>query len=216
LAVVHGTAVLGYPWLVGGVILMTKRIALFLLVTMMLVCLVCDQWSEESVPPLIRLHILANSDSQADQQLKYMVRDQVIEEMSIKFKDSQSLGESRQIIRDNLPLLEQTARETLKKLGSSYDVRAAYGVFSFPTRYYGDFTLPAGEYEAVRLIIGNGEGANWWCVLFPPLCFVSGEKQNAGLQMALAKDKSGLGKETQKIYIRPASKLWELWQNFWK
>ncbi|MFZ7102194.1 MAG: stage II sporulation protein R [Peptococcaceae bacterium] len=121
---------------------------------------------------LIRLHVIANSDSDADQALKYKIKDVVVKEVRDEFARSQSIEESRQILLTSLPRMEKAARETLVRLGSKYDVRTQYGRFDFPTKYYGNFSLPAGEYEAVRVVIGAGQGANWWCVLFPPLCFV--------------------------------------------
>src|SRR5690554_1101056 len=124
---------------------------------------------------LIRLHVLANSDSEGDQALKYMVKDAIVKEMANKFSYSESIDESREILLATLPRVENIASNTLKDLGSDYNVNAQYGRFFFPTKYYGNFSLPAGEYEAVRVVIGEGKGANWWCVLFPPLCFVTTE-----------------------------------------
>jgi stage II sporulation protein R len=125
---------------------------------------------------LIRLHVLANSDSEADQALKYKVKDAIVKEMAVKFSSSKSINESRNILLTSLPQVEDIARATLRESGSGYDVKTQYGRFFFPTKYYGSFSLPAGQYEAVRVIIGEGKGANWWCVLFPPLCFVPTEE----------------------------------------
>lgn len=121
---------------------------------------------------LIRFHVRANSDSPEDQELKLKVRDEIIREMNEKFKDSSSLNESRRIIKRNLEQIESIAKTELKNQGSTFDVRVDYGKYNFPTKSYGNFTLPAGEYEAVNVIIGEGKGENWWCVMFPPLCFV--------------------------------------------
>jgi len=125
---------------------------------------------------LIRLHVLANSDSEEDQALKYLVKDAIVREMADKFSASASIDESRKILLANLPEVEDIAENTLHKLGSNYPVKAQYGRFFFPTKYYGSFSLPAGEYEAVKVVIGEGKGANWWCVLFPPLCFAATDK----------------------------------------
>ncbi|MDK2822262.1 MAG: stage sporulation protein [Clostridia bacterium] len=125
---------------------------------------------------LIRLHVLANSDSRDDQALKYKVKDAIVKEIAYKFAKSESIEESRKILINSLPQVEKIAEKTLISLGSNYDAEAQYGRFYFPTKYYGSFSLPAGEYEAVRVVIGEGKGANWWCVLFPPLCFVEIEK----------------------------------------
>ncbi|MGI6225588.1 MAG: stage II sporulation protein R [Peptococcales bacterium] len=125
---------------------------------------------------LIRLHVLANSDDGEDQVLKYIVKDAIVKEMAPKFSSSKNIAESREILLANLSQVEMIARNTLEKQGSTLGVQAQYGRFFFPTKYYGDFSLPAGKYEAVKVIIGEGKGANWWCVLFPPLCFVAADK----------------------------------------
>lgn len=125
---------------------------------------------------LIRLHVLANSDKEEDQALKYIVKDAIVNEMANKFSSSESIDESREILIKSLSQVESIAKTTLEKQGSSYNIKAHYGRFFFPTKYYGNFSLPAGEYEAVKVVIGEGKGANWWCVLFPPLCFVATDK----------------------------------------
>jgi stage II sporulation protein R len=122
---------------------------------------------------LIRLHVIANSDSLEDQALKYQVRDTIVAELSPKLKHSQGIEESRQIVQANLARLEELAEATIANAGYAYKVKAEVGNFDFPTRSYGEIILPAGRYEAVRVVIGSGEGANWWCVLFPPLCFIN-------------------------------------------
>lgn len=120
---------------------------------------------------LIRIHVLANSDSRADQQLKLQVKDEIVRFLQPQLANSHSIEESRQIIQNNLPEIEQTAKQTLTSLHSNYDVTLQYGNFDFPVKYYGSFSLPAGNYEALRVLIGEGQGQNWWCVLFPPMCF---------------------------------------------
>lgn len=120
---------------------------------------------------LVRLHVIANSDSKADQELKLKVRDAIIEYMKEKLADSKDINETRAIINDNLKNIEKVSREVILKNNSDYSVKATMGNYDFPTKVYGDIALPAGEYEALRVVIGDGAGANWWCVLFPPLCF---------------------------------------------
>jgi len=121
---------------------------------------------------LIRLHVLANSDSEEDQSLKRDVRDVVINYMKEQLKDSQSLEQTRAIITKNLSRITEIASEEVKRHGKNYEVKSLLGNYPFPTKSYGDIILPAGQYEALRIVIGKGEGSNWWCVLFPPLCFV--------------------------------------------
>jgi stage II sporulation protein R len=121
---------------------------------------------------VIRLHVLANSDSEEDQALKQDVRDVVINYMKDQLKNSQNLGQTRSIINQNLGRITEIASAEVKRNGKNYKVKCLLGNYPFPTKSYGDVTLPAGQYEALRVVIGKGEGANWWCVLFPPLCFV--------------------------------------------
>lgn len=121
---------------------------------------------------MIRFHVLANSDAPEDQALKLKVRNRVIKEMNPKFEKSKSLDETRKIIKKNIKNIKEIASDEIKKNGGNYPVKITLGDFNFPTKNYGAITLPAGNYEALRIVIGKGEGANWWCVLFPPLCFI--------------------------------------------
>jgi len=121
---------------------------------------------------LIRFHVLANSDSEQDQALKRAVRDAILREVSPQLAVSQSLDESRQIIKKVRPDMEKIGRSVVKAWGKEYAVHTEYGHFRFPTKSYGSLVLPAGDYEALRVVIGEGQGSNWWCVLFPPLCFI--------------------------------------------
>lgn len=121
---------------------------------------------------LIRLHVIANSDSPEDQALKLKVRDQLLLNFGKDFSENQTMEQARETIEANLSELEKVALHEIKRQGYNYPVKAQLGVWPFPTRVYGDEVYPAGEYEALRLVIGEGKGANWWCVMFPPLCFV--------------------------------------------
>ena len=121
----------------------------------------------------VRLRILANSDSDKDQALKRKVRDEVKAQIDGWVADLTSFEEARKVIQSHVPEIEKTVANTLKKEGSkdSFQVKFSKNV-KFPTKVYGNFIYPAGEYEAVLITIGEGEGANWWCVLFPPMCFL--------------------------------------------
>lgn len=129
---------------------------------------------------LIRIHVLASSNSDTDQQLKLKVKDDVIRYLQPALKQSDSLTESRRIILSSLPQIEQTALQTLQQNGCEDTVTLQYGHFDFPVKYYGSFSLPAGNYEALRILIGEGKGRNWWCVLFPPLCFTDSNVSSSG------------------------------------
>lgn len=124
---------------------------------------------------LIRLHIIADSDSEADQSVKLKVRDAVLK--SVGDKLSVSDGDvCREEIINNLDEIEKIANDVLEENGFTYKARAVYGKFSFPEKTYKSMTLPAGDYYGVRIVLGSGEGHNWWCVMYPPLCFQEGEE----------------------------------------
>lgn len=129
---------------------------------------------EEDYTPnnLLRLHVIANSNSLEDQALKRVIRNEIIKESKSLFLDITNISEASNIIKENLDYLTGIAQNKIKSLGKDYDVNIVVGEFDFPTRSYGNLTLAKGRYQAVRVIIGEGSGANWWCVLFPPLCFV--------------------------------------------
>ncbi len=121
---------------------------------------------------VLRLHILANSDSKEDQELKYKVRDNIINYMNSITKNIYSKEDALRIAKENESEFISIAKQTIKDNGFDYDVNINFGNFYFPTKTYGDISLPAGEYDAIRIEIGESQGQNWWCVMFPPLCFV--------------------------------------------
>lgn len=120
---------------------------------------------------VIRFHVVANSDSETDQQLKLQVRDRIGEFLSDKLKNSDSIQESRQIIVENMDEIQECAQETVRLDGADYDVQAFLGYCRFPEKQYGSVSLPAGRYEALEVVLGEGIGHNWWCVMYPNLCF---------------------------------------------
>lgn len=125
---------------------------------------------------VVRLHILANSDSEADQTLKLQVRDAILGRAEELLSDTSDRNAAQAALEEALPELEALAAEEIAARGYDYSVKAELTQDSFPTREYDDFTLPAGEYLALRLTIGSGEGHNWWCVVFPPLCAAASEE----------------------------------------
>ncbi len=131
-----------------------------------------DIMAQQLSSKLIRLHVIANSDSLEDQILKLQVRDVIITTLDREFEGIDDINMSREFIKNNFKYIEEIARQEIQKSGKNHSVTAMFGKFPFPVKTYGYVTLPAGEYEALRVIIGSGQGANWWCVLFPPLCFV--------------------------------------------
>ena len=121
---------------------------------------------------IFRLHILANSDSEEDQALKLLVRDNVLFYMKEISKDASSKEDIMQIMDEHLDDFRDIAKDTIVDAGYDYDVSLSIGKFDFPTKFYGDISLPNGIYDALRIEIGKAEGQNWWCVMFPTLCFV--------------------------------------------
>lgn len=122
---------------------------------------------------VFRLHIIANSDSERDQNLKYIVRDKIIQHLNSIIDVKNATKENViEIITQNLDVFKDIAQKTIYENGYNYDVTVQIGNFYFPTKYYGDISLPSGYYDAIRIEIGNSAGQNWWCVMFPPLCFI--------------------------------------------
>ncbi|MGI5848454.1 MAG: stage II sporulation protein R [Christensenellales bacterium] len=117
-----------------------------------------------------RLHIIANSDSATDQQVKLDVRDAVLKVTKDSIKQCQSALDAKEYISNNLGIILETANETLVENDLSYRAMATVGIYHFPERSYQDVCYPEGEYQALRIILGDGKGENWWCVMFPPLC----------------------------------------------
>lgn len=119
---------------------------------------------------VLRLHVIANSDSYEDQLLKLKVRDNVLEKGKSIFGISDNKNDAKKALEINQKLIESAAEEEIRKNGYDYPVKVEIGKSRFPTKTYGNITLPAGEYDALRVIIGEGSGKNWWCVMFPPMC----------------------------------------------
>ncbi len=120
---------------------------------------------------VFRLHVIANSDSEIDQNLKYTVRDSLLEYMNELCANCTSKEEAITIASQNLENFKKIALNTIKSEGFNYSVNVQIGNFEFPTKHYGDISLPAGYYDALKVEIGKAQGQNWWCVMFPPLCF---------------------------------------------
>ena len=120
---------------------------------------------------IIRLHVVANSDSLSDQEIKLRVRDAVLREMKPVFKDLTDTDKAKVVITDNLGFIKTTVQKELESLGKNFPVEVELEKCEFPNVKYGELIFPQGEYQALNIKIGKGEGKNWWCVMFPPLCF---------------------------------------------
>ena len=160
-------------------IISNSKFKRFILVSALLILYVCisavsytHAVTTDIADSVFRLHVIANSDSAEDQNLKYIVRDKVIEYMSSISQNASSKEEVIKIAKANLNKIQAIAAQTIRDNGYTYSVNVEVGNFSFPSKRYGDITLPPGYYDALRIKIGKAEGQNWWCVMFPPLCFV--------------------------------------------
>lgn len=160
-------------------IISNSKFKRFILVSALLILYVCisavsytHAVTTDIADSVFRLHVIANSNSDEDQNLKYIVRDKVIEYMSSISQNASSKEEVIKIAKANLDKIQAIASQTIRENGYTYSVNVEVGNFSFPSKRYGDITLPPGYYDALRIKIGKAEGQNWWCVMFPPLCFV--------------------------------------------
>lgn len=126
-----------------------------------------------SLGQVIRLHVLANGDSAGDQGIKLRVRDAIIQDYGPLFRTIDNRESAERVLRASLGRIHDTALRVIRDCGQSYGARVEYGSYDFPEREYSFATLPSGRYHALRVSLGSAAGANWWCVLYPPLCFVS-------------------------------------------
>lgn len=168
-----------------------------------------DAQSKEISTEVLRLHILANSDSEEDQTLKLNVRN-VVQEMCYNiYDDAENKDNAEFIVRKNLDDIINAAQAEVYKEGYDYDVNAELVNMYFTNRVYNDITLPAGYYDAVRITIGSGEGHNWWCVMFPPIC-ISAAENDAEISDVLNDEQTELVTDSSYEY---KFKVYEVYQN---
>lgn len=165
----------------------------------------CSQISDE----VFRLHILANSDLDEDQNLKLKVRDRVLEYTEDLFKKAQSKEEAESLISDNLQSIADTAYDEVLRNGYDYTVSAEITNMYFTTRYYENYTLPSGMYDALRITIGKGEGHNWWCVMYPSICISSVEEQDSKAKDVFDEQQYDIVKNEQYEYKFKIVELFE-------
>lgn len=173
---------------------------------------VCEQMQKDISDGIVRLHIVANSESVHDQNVKLKVRDAVIEAQSEIFVD----GIKKELTKEEKKKLLDVTIEVLNKEEVGYGAKVETGKFYFPTKKYENITLPAGNYDAVKVILGNAEGQNWWCVMYPPLCFTKSavgkadEKSLNILKESLTEFEYEIISQ-ESIKTVPAFKLVETW-----
>jgi len=167
---------------------------------------------------VLRLHILANSNSVFDQELKLKVRDDVVKYLTPLLKNSSDLTQTKQIISNNITSINDIA-QTVVSGYSNYKTSASLSSSSFPTKQYGNISFPAGDYEALKITIGEGAGNNWWCVMFPPLCFTNSsagvfdESSEEKLQASLSDEEYYMINNYKKPDVKIKFKLLEWWNS---
>ena len=175
--------------------------AFFSLFICIISCLSFESDCESIRGKVLRLHVIANSDSEYDQELKLKVRDTILKDSEELFS-SDELSEAEREVESALDALRVSAESAVKAQGSSYSVRVTFEPTYFPTREYENVTLPAGIYKSLKVIIGEGEGKNWWCVLFPPMCLSAAQKEEDVLSKVLCEDELSLVSKSPKYEVR--------------
>ena len=185
-------------------ILAKRKVKLFLasLIIGMCVTSVLRVYSREIVEGIsnsvVRLHIVANSNSSDDQSLKLKVRDEVLAKLEPLLKNAKTTEETKDIIKNNIEFIEEEAEKAIKKYGYTYSVTASFGNYNFPSKKYGNAQFPKGKYDALKIVIEKGEGNNWWCVLYPALCFAENPKGDLPKESE-AKLKSNLSNDEYQV-----------------
>lgn len=202
---------------IGRIFVILILLSLFILISAISYV---DAVSNNIADSVFRLHVIANSDSKEDQELKLKVRDELLSYMNIISKDSANKQEAMQIANEHKEEFTQIAEKVIKENGYNYTVNVQVGKADFPTKYYGDITLPAGTYDALKVQIGEAKGQNWWCVMFPPLCFVDvstgivPDNSKQELKQSLDNEEYDLISKTDNNEILFKFKIVELFQNW--
>jgi len=189
---------------------------LFLIIILSLTYCVSIQKSLSS--KVLRLHVLANSNSTFDQELKLKVKDEIVNYLTPLLKDSKSLNETKKIITKNISEITNMAKLVINKY-SDYNVKVSISNSKFPTKTYGNISFPAGNYEALKVEIGEAKGNNWWCVMFPPLCFTNSDAgvfdddSNKKLKENLSSSEYAMINNASKPSVKIKFKLLEWWNS---
>ncbi len=195
-------------------ILSERKVKLFLISLVIGICITStlQVYSRNVVEGIsesvVRLHIVANSDSEEDQSLKLKVRDEITEYLKPMLDGAKNVEETKNVIANKLDSIEEEAERIIKKYGYTYGVTVSLGNFDFPTKEYGNVRFPKGKYDALKIVIENGNGKNWWCVLYPQLCFcenikgVLPEESEAKLKNSLSDDQYDVITNKSKINFK--------------
>lgn len=164
---------------------------------------------------IVRFHVLANSDEEADQELKLKVKERIVDYTKVLLEGADTVEETKERIAQNLSAIQKEAEDEIRKRGFSYPVTAKLETCYFPMKSYGDCTFPAGNYDALRICIGKAKGHNWWCVLYPNLCFVDSlhavvpEKEKQELKNVLTEEEYDSLFDWREDEYRVKSGIWE-------
>lgn len=181
------------------------------------VTLIWGAWSLQEQDKLqekmIRLHVIANSNTQEDQALKLQVRDRVLEQATGILEQSADMSDAQVRLESSLDVLAAIAQEEIRAQGYDYTVSARLEQTEFPTKVYDGFSLPSGEYLALRVVIGEGAGENWWCVVYPPLCMTAAtDLPETALAAGIGEEELSLITEENTGYVLKFRSL-EIWEN---
>ncbi len=204
-----------------------KSRLIFLFILLILVFSLLITYAKSTVQNIsnsvLRLHIVANSNDAFDQSLKISVRDKVLNETSHLFQNTHSADEAKALAKKHSALIQKIAEDEINHLGFDYPVNVSVTECAFPTKVYGDIALPCGRYNAVKIEIGKAKGENWWCVMYPPLCFTDGiisapDETKAKLRDTLSQDEYNLVTNTPSgtVPVEVRFKLVEIFQKLIK
>ena len=189
-----------------------------LLVTLMALSFLPVHGERAVYDTVVRLHVLANSDTEEDQSLKLKVRDAVLEAAAPYLEGCKTRDEAVEALTAHLAELETVASAVISSEGYDYPVTVLLGEEAYPTRVYESCAFPAGTYVSLRVLIGSGEGQNWWCCLFPPLCLsaatAKSDNEDAFIQVGLTKDQYGIITETGKTKYKVRFKILEVLEDW--
>lgn len=171
-----------------------ELVIIFILIAVLSLGAFADTTQKNISEKLIRLHVIANSDAPEDQEIKLKVRDKILESITEFTEGCSDITDAHKRISSKLPELKTIAEKVLRENGFTYNVRISLSNEFFPTKEYETFSLPSGKYNALRILLGNASGKNWWCVLFPPLCISAAEADTIELM-----ESSGLSESEIKL-----------------
>lgn len=180
-------------------LIMAVIITAFCFISMNYDKVVYKRYTDDISHKIIRFHVIANSDNAEDQILKLKVRDAVLHYISPELQKCKNIDESRKVIKDKDNEIKNVALNVIKENKYNYSVATCLSEENFPVKSYGNIILPEGKYEAYRIIIENGKGQNWWCVMFPPLCFVDVTVSEENIKKADEEIKKVLNEDEYKM-----------------